>query len=166
MADTGHSNSDDEGLEAPLNPTETPTKKVGAPKVDRRRTGGLANRSPAQVKAYEAMRAASQAKLEAQRREKVEAGLKLLAEDSLAPERRAKKVSQKKVTRSGPGTLVFDVSNASSDSESEEEPAPRIVIKTSRKPRSKRPQTPEPEQETLPEPQPQPSSPKFSFMYV
>lgn len=157
ITDPGTSDSEEQGLER-VSPPATP-------KRDRRRTGGLANRSPAQIAAYERMREAAAAKLDAQRRAKVEEGLKLLAAEEAAapPPRRSSKRSVSKSTR-GPVILFGDESE---DSDSSHEP-PQIVIKTSRAPRKPRAAVIEPKLEPEPERQakPEPARHQFSFVYV
>lgn len=97
-----------------------PTKKE---KVDKRKTGGLANRSPKQIASYERMKEAARIRHETLKQQKIEEGKKLLAKEAQEKEegKKPEKPKKKSVSKT---RVVFD-----SDSSSSEDETPTIIIK-------------------------------------
>lgn len=163
MDATEPDSSDSDLLEKPK-PTPKP------PKVDRRRTGGLANRSPAQVAAYEKMREVAAQRVETARLEKIARGANALAVLERRKERKnaidaidaidAKATAPERRSRT---KIVLQSSDSESDS------GPTIVIRKSKRTRNSKRMIPESESsesETDATPELEPVRQKLSFTYV
>jgi superfamily I DNA and/or RNA helicase len=131
--------------------SETDSEKLEKPKkekVDRRKTGGLKNRTPAQIEAYKKMAKVAAERHAAMRKAKIEKGLEIIAKKSLKQDDETEEPPSPKRTKSKPidikkkkpvTRLVFD-----EDSSSDSDTGTTIVIKKkkSKTKAKKRPATP------------------------
>lgn len=113
-------------------------KRTPKEKVDKRKTGGLENRSPAQIAAYEKMRAKALERLEQKRKEKVEKGLEIIAKKELAKKKKPEVIEDSESEPEAPKHKVKSKKKATkividNDSSSSEDEATRIVVKTKKK---------------------------------